>query len=154
MYGQFLHGKTVACSVYSKNLEHFEKRLLQKILLLRSSCSQKFIKEVLFNNFVKRTGKNLYRSLYLIKLLASSLQLTWKATPSQVIPCKFYDIFKNTTVVATASESSSSMPKAGFPLVDFSCTKRLFEAKIFDNGKYKKDATNKTRSSRPEVFCQ
>ena len=28
----------------------------------------------------------------------------------------------------------------------------FFVAKIFDNGKYKKHATNKIRSSRPEVF--
>ena len=30
----------------------------------------------------------------------------------------------------------------------------FFEAKIFDNGKYKKHATNKIRSSHPEVFCK
>ena len=30
----------------------------------------------------------------------------------------------------------------------------FFEAKISDNGKHKKHATNKIRSSRPEVFCK
>ena len=41
MYGTVPLGKTVACSFYDKNLKHFEKRLLQKILFFRSSCSEK-----------------------------------------------------------------------------------------------------------------
>ena len=47
-----------------------------------------------------------------------------------------------------------------YPLSGFS-TSRLFsqeatffEAKIFDNRKYKKDATYKIRSNRAEVFCK
>ena len=38
---QFLHGKTVVCSVYSKIVRHCKKRLLQKILFFRGSRSQK-----------------------------------------------------------------------------------------------------------------
>ena len=34
----------------------------------------------------------------------------------------------------------------------FSHKVKFFGAKIFDNGKYKKHATNKIRSSRPEAF--
>ena len=41
---QFLHWKTIVCSVYSKNLKHCEKRL-QKILFSWSSRSQMFIKK-------------------------------------------------------------------------------------------------------------
>ena len=36
----------------------------------------------------------------------------------------------------------------------FSHEATFFVTKIFDNGKYKKHATNKIRSSRPEVFCK
>ena len=43
---QFLHGKTVLCFVYSKNLEHYEKRLMQKIVLFVDTRSQLFIKKV------------------------------------------------------------------------------------------------------------
>ena len=38
---QLLHGKTVVCSVYSKILRHYKKRLLQKILFFRGIRSQK-----------------------------------------------------------------------------------------------------------------
>ena len=34
----------------------------------------------------------------------------------------------------------------------FSHGATFFEAKFFDNGKYKKDATNKIGNNRPEVF--
>ena len=64
---QLLHGKTVVCSVYSKILRHYKKRLLQKILFFRGIRSQKV--------FLRKLGKYLYRSLYLMKLLVSSLQL-------------------------------------------------------------------------------
>ena len=40
-----------------KTLSISRKRLLQKILFFRSSFSQKFIKEGLFKNFLKLTGK-------------------------------------------------------------------------------------------------
>ena len=36
----------------------------------------------------------------------------------------------------------------------FSHEAPFFVAEIFDNGKYKKHATNKIRSSRPKVFCK
>ena len=36
----------------------------------------------------------------------------------------------------------------------FSHEATFFVAKIFDNRKYKKHATNKIRSSHPEVFCK
>ena len=36
----------------------------------------------------------------------------------------------------------------------FSLEATFFNAKTFDNGKYKKDATNKIRSCRAEVFCK
>ena len=36
----------------------------------------------------------------------------------------------------------------------FSHEATFFVAKIFDNGKYKKHATNKIKSSHPEVFCR
>ena len=38
---QLLHGKTVVCSVYSKILRQYKKRLLQKILFFRCIRSQK-----------------------------------------------------------------------------------------------------------------
>ena len=43
---QFFHGKTVVCSVDNKNLMHYEKSLLQKILFFRDSLSQMLIKKV------------------------------------------------------------------------------------------------------------
>ena len=72
---QFSHGKTVVCSVCSKNLMHYEKRLLQKILFFRYCSSG------LFKNFLKLTRKHLYRSLYLMKLLATSLELYRQRQP-------------------------------------------------------------------------
>ena len=103
---QFLHGKPVACSVYSKNLKHFEKRLLQNILFLRSSCSQKFIKEGLFKEFIKT-----HRETSVPELLASSLKLNWKKGPRHRCFPEFYEIFKNAFFIealgVTASDSSS-----------------------------------------------
>ena len=43
---QFIHDKTVACSVYGENLKHSEKRLLKMILFFRSSCCEIFRKKV------------------------------------------------------------------------------------------------------------
>ena len=43
---QFVHGKTIIIFVYSENLEHYEKRLQQKILLFSSSRYQMFIKNI------------------------------------------------------------------------------------------------------------
>ena len=57
----------------------------------------------------------------------------------QILYCRYFDI--------------SEIIKAGFLLVDFfSHEAPFFVAKIFDNGKYKKHATDKIRSSHPEVF--
>ena len=72
---QFSHGKTVVCSVCSKNLMHYEKRLLQKALFFRYCSSG------LFKNFLKLSRKHLYRSLYLMKLLATSLELYRQRQP-------------------------------------------------------------------------
>ena len=72
---QFLRGKTVACSVYRKILKYFERRRLWKWYC---SLEAGVYKRCLFKNFLKLIGKNLYRNLYLMKLLASSLQLNLK----------------------------------------------------------------------------
>lgn len=57
---QFLHGKTVACSFYSKNLKHYKKRLLQNVLLFRGSRPQMLRNNCTFKNFLKLVGKNLF----------------------------------------------------------------------------------------------
>ena len=85
----FIVKRLVVCSVYSKNREHYENRLLQKILFFRGSRSQMLIKKVFFKNFFKFTGKH-HRSLHLMKLLAE------KETPTRMFSCNFYDIFKKT----------------------------------------------------------
>ena len=55
-----------------KNLMHYEKRLLQKILFFRGSRSQMLIRKGIFKKFLKLTRKHRYRSLYFLKLLATS----------------------------------------------------------------------------------
>ena len=47
-------------------------------------------KKVVFKNFVKLTGKNLFLFLFL-----QAYNVIKKETPSQVFSCQFYDIFKN-----------------------------------------------------------
>ena len=78
---QFLHGKTAVCSVYRKTLKHFEKRLLQKILFFRSSCSR--YRGGLFKNFLN------FHWL-------STCNLIEKGIPSQMFSSKFYEVFNNT----------------------------------------------------------
>ena len=63
---QFRHCKTIVCSA-------LRKETAKDIILLKEPFPD-IHKKVLFKNFLKFTGKHLYRSLYLIKLLASSLQ--------------------------------------------------------------------------------
>ena len=102
---QFSHGKTVVCSVCSKNLLHYEKRLLQKALFFRYCSSG------LFKNFLKLSRKHLYRSLYWWSCWLPACNFFGKDNPIQVFSCKFYQIFKNTYFIeslgVTASESSS-----------------------------------------------
>ena len=94
IFSQFLCGKTVACSVYGKNLKYFEKRRLWK---WHCSLEADVYKRCLFKNFLKLTGKHLYRNLYLMKLLASSLQLNRKRRPRhRYFPVNFTTFLRTT----------------------------------------------------------
>ena len=72
----------------------------------RSSHQSCSIKIAVLKNFAILVGKHLYRSLFLIKLLAIKLQawrsatflmqLFKKETPTKVFSCEYCEIFKNT----------------------------------------------------------
>ena len=64
------------------------------ICLFRSSHLMVFCQKAVFKNFAKFSGKDLWWSLFLIKLQASILQLYLKRDSNTSFFCKFYDIFK------------------------------------------------------------
>ena len=49
----------------------------------------------------------MYRSLFLVKMHAVSLQLIKKETPVQMHSCQFYEIFKNTFFTVTSNQKIS-----------------------------------------------
>ena len=110
---QFLQGKTVACSVFGKNLKHFEKRLLKMILFWRSCCFQMFIKEVFLRISQNSQESTCTGVSFWWSYLLPAYNLIKKGTSSQMFSCKLYDIFKNNFFIkglgATASESSSQV---------------------------------------------
>ena len=111
---QFLH--TVFCSVYSKNLKHYKKVLMQNILLFRGSRSEMHaLNSGLFKNFLKLRGKYLSWSLYLIKLL--DLQHYWKRDIG--VSCKFYKISKSIFFIEVLGVAASeSLNQAVYLKID------------------------------------
>ena len=89
--------------------------IFKKIILFLALQKQPFpdnYKIGLLKNFVKLTGKHLHRSLYLMKLQASSQQLYWERDPTQTFSFKFTDVLKKIffTIVLGAAPAESSSP--------------------------------------------
>ena len=76
--------------------------------MLISSHRRLSIKKDILKNFAKFTGKQLYLGLFIIKLQDSGPQ---KETPTQVLSCEFYEVFKinlfTEPLRATASRCSA-----------------------------------------------
>ena len=66
----------------------FDKKVFQ------SSCSQIFLKLGALKNFANFTGKHLCWNVFFF-WRPSGLQLYQKETPTQVLPCEIYEIFKS-----------------------------------------------------------
>ena len=93
----------------------------------RSNLSQMFFKIAILKNFANFTGKDLYRSLFLIKLQTfccpwyhqkilgfltisawiEGMQLCYKETPTVVFSCEIWEIFKSTFFYRTPPAAAS-----------------------------------------------
>ena len=83
---KFLHNKTAACSAYGKNLKFYGKKLqLRKETPIYYTFQKQTLADAykidVFKDFAKFTEKLVYRSLCLMKLQASILQLHRKKDP-------------------------------------------------------------------------
>ena len=93
---QFFHNKTAICSVYSKNLKHYEKRLLQKILFFKGSHSKIFIKKV-FLRISWKSQENTCSGAYIWwSCSLPPCNFIDKENPTEVLSVKFYEILRIT----------------------------------------------------------
>ena len=113
----------------------------------RSNLSQMFFKIAILKNFANFTGKDLYRSLFLIPLLfplisskvlgflmisawIEGLQLCYKETPTLMFSCEICEIFKNTffffyetpPVAASVTKNNQQNRRFGSLLLDIKAT--------------------------------